>query len=197
MTQKRDKPLAFIKETGRKGLPAVVPVTSPKWEPPLWLQGRRCWHAHLTAVLKSDPFPLPPSAPGSHSAPSQQPIPFGLWLSCGYFCKFIVLPKFPGRYPCSFARKGRRWMSFLPSVYVYRIRLALSCVLQRSITKNKRKGLCGRLATGTLQTKSVLNCMIKANSSFQAWWPHLWLPSYIRKHKGIVLMWKFENYFMY
>ena len=35
-------------------------------------------------------------------------------------------------------------MSFLPTVYVYRIKLALSCVLQRSITKKHMKSTLWR-----------------------------------------------------
>lgn len=40
-------------------------------------------HTALTAVLKSDPIHLPAPAPGSHSVLNGQPIPLGLWLSCG------------------------------------------------------------------------------------------------------------------
>lgn len=197
MTQKRDKTLSVIKETGQEGLPAVLPVTFPKWEPPyICKAGGGDTYASLLSQKVTHflchHLLLAPTIP-----PVSSPSPLVPGLAVATSAGFLVLPKAPGRYPCSFARNGRQWMSFLPTVYVYRIKLALSCVLQRSFTKNIRKALCGGLATSILRIMSVLNRMIKANASFQSWWPHLWLHSYMRKYKSILLMWKFENYFIY
>jgi len=89
---------------------------------------------------KKRPVSSTSSAPGSRGAPVSSLVPLVSGSAVATSAGFLVLPKAPGRHPCAFARKQRRWMSFLPAVYVYRIKLALSCVLQ-SITKNIRKVL--------------------------------------------------------
>lgn len=167
-----------------EGLAAVVPVTSPKWEP---CPTRR-------EVLAHTP----------HCCPKKWPI------SSAITCSWV--PQCPQWSVHPFRSLAQLWLILHISQCClnsqismgekaislsYRIKLTLSCAFQRNLTKNIIKALQGGLATSNLQSKSVLHHMIKENSSFQARWPHLWLPSYIRKYKGILLMWKFKNCFIY
>lgn len=143
-------------------------------------RAERCWCAFLVVVLKRAPF----AVPSSPSACQQWP-----W-STACPLHFLVLVEAPGNeISLIFCKEGKA-MHVLSSQRGSPQDKASSELYfaekyyKKNNPKNINKALCGGLAACTLQIKSVFHHTIKANCSFQTWWPHPQrASSCVRKYK--------------